>query len=109
MIRFSSSSGESDVPAAYLHADLYAVDVKKMKKKPSRVVVAPNSRKVPTFTLLTPYYGFLLRICVKFGKKRLHLFIPMVIGIFLIPENGDIFVTTEWLSFNGGVQCLVGL
>ncbi|KAL6132456.1 hypothetical protein ACLB2K_064699 [Fragaria x ananassa] len=76
LIRFSSSSGESDVPAAYVHADLYAVDVKKMKKKPSRVV-APNSRKVSTFTVLTPYYGFLLRICVKFGKKRLHLFIPM--------------------------------
>ncbi|KAL6146880.1 hypothetical protein ACLB2K_057557 [Fragaria x ananassa] len=48
LIRFSSSSGESDVPAAYLHADLYAVDVKKMKKKPSRVVVAPNSRKTTT-------------------------------------------------------------
>ncbi|XP_050383106.1 uncharacterized protein LOC126799886 [Argentina anserina] len=44
LIRFSSSSGESDAPAAYLHADLYAVDVMKMKKKPSRIV-APNSRK----------------------------------------------------------------
>ncbi|XP_024189073.1 uncharacterized protein LOC112193235 [Rosa chinensis] len=44
LIRFSSSSGESDAQAAYLHADLYAVDVKKMKKKPSRIV-APHTRK----------------------------------------------------------------
>lgn len=63
-----------------MHADLYAVDVNKMKKKPSRIV-APNSRKVPTFTLLPPYnlvnyYGFLLVICVVSGQswdKRVNL------------------------------------